>query len=315
MLWSMRIVAGLWVMTCSYAWTVGQSGLTTVDRNLCELWDQVFWKTVECHPHKFLWPLWVFIAVCVVVFLVVDFVRARQRAERPKLQTVLWVMVILGMIIAAAGGIGLWRMRGAATPGVGDTTRGGKPSENITSTTAPAPADSSAPQSPHVEKQPIYDIQDINEAAIERNSVKGIDRTILKAKRIGKLVFADNEASALNKDSFPPPPAELAGLSVVQLKRRASLLASRMKEYQGDNPTSDFGDEPFDLASAILASIGGVELPTLRGNQTDAESSEKSLLDSRIIAGAINVMHRKYRGASPAMTVAEFLQFIASRLP
>src|ERR1035441_11082528 len=84
-----KIIAWLWVMTYGYAWTLGQSGLATVDRNLCELWDAVFWQTLECHPHNFLLPAWGIGAFIAVVFLVTDFVHARKKAKRPKLETFL----------------------------------------------------------------------------------------------------------------------------------------------------------------------------------------------------------------------------------
>jgi hypothetical protein len=110
MLWAGRIIAGLWVMTYGYAWTVGQGGLAPVDRNLCDLWDAVFWKAAECHPHQFLLPLWQIGAFIAAVFLVVDFVRARNRAERPKLETFLWVILVIGVGVSAASAVGLWRM-------------------------------------------------------------------------------------------------------------------------------------------------------------------------------------------------------------
>jgi hypothetical protein len=110
MLWAGRIIAGLWVMTYGYAWTVGQSGLSIVDHNLCELWDAVLWRTAECQPHQFLLPVWTIGAICAAAFLVIDFVRVRHQAGRPKLETFLWVILVIGLGASAASAVGLWRM-------------------------------------------------------------------------------------------------------------------------------------------------------------------------------------------------------------
>ena len=37
MLAALRIISGLFVVTFGFAWTVGQAGLETTNRNLCDL--------------------------------------------------------------------------------------------------------------------------------------------------------------------------------------------------------------------------------------------------------------------------------------
>jgi hypothetical protein len=48
MRWTIRILSGLVVMTFGYVWTVGQSGLTGVNQNLCDLWTDTFGPLLSC---------------------------------------------------------------------------------------------------------------------------------------------------------------------------------------------------------------------------------------------------------------------------
>jgi len=73
MLVAVRIISGLLVMTFGFAWTVGQAGLETTNRNLCDLVAAVSHQPiVDCHFANWIVWLWGLGALAAFVFLVVD---------------------------------------------------------------------------------------------------------------------------------------------------------------------------------------------------------------------------------------------------
>lgn len=74
--WTLRILSGLCVLTFSYVWTVGQTGLNATNKNLCELWNAVWpWPWQDCTFHTAILVLWAVGAVVSIVFLITEFVR------------------------------------------------------------------------------------------------------------------------------------------------------------------------------------------------------------------------------------------------
>jgi hypothetical protein len=90
MLVAARIVSGLFVVTFGFAWTVGQAGLETTNRNLCDLAAAVWWRPItDCHFANWIVWLWGIGALGALVFLIVDAVRwlrKGQQANAPKEQ-------------------------------------------------------------------------------------------------------------------------------------------------------------------------------------------------------------------------------------
>ena len=206
-----KIIAWLWVMTYGYAWTVGQSGLATVDRNLCELWDAVFWQTLECHPHNFLLPAWGIGAFIAVVFLVTDFVHARKKAKRPKLETFLWVILVVGLGVSIASAIGLWRMHNIQTAAVAP----------ITSTPAPSPSPASQLNQP--EGQPTIDIAESARPTVKGNTIIGEPKGVFRARNTTDLLMENNFIidRSLPAPPLPPPTGEFSSLSNADLKNKS----------------------------------------------------------------------------------------------
>lgn len=76
MLMAARIISALFVMTFGFAWTVGQAGLETTNRNLCELVTALSPVAVrDCHVANWIVWLWGLGAVAAFIFLIVDITR------------------------------------------------------------------------------------------------------------------------------------------------------------------------------------------------------------------------------------------------
>lgn len=254
--------------------------------------------------------------------------KLEPKAERPKLETILWVMLILGIAVSAVSAISLSHIHNSETHVATTET---KELAQVASTADSIPSTTSATQSslqqhrsvplvqlgPHPEtesqtdKPATYDIQDTDEAKIKGNSVGNYEGTFLRSKGVNKIEFEDNTVTGPGDYSLPAVPAELSSLSVVQLKERTSALVTRMKQYSGNDASADFGNEPFDLAAAILAKTGPVTIPMPDRNSRDIEEIRRQM---RLVSASGNVIHRKWNGPHPATSVAEFLELIAGRL-
>jgi hypothetical protein len=76
MRWTIRILSGLVVMTFGYVWTVGgQSGLTGVNPNLCDLWTDTFGPLLSCHFNILGLYLWGAGAAIAAIFLSCEFLQ------------------------------------------------------------------------------------------------------------------------------------------------------------------------------------------------------------------------------------------------
>jgi hypothetical protein len=76
MLAAARIISGLFVVTFGFAWTVGQAGLETTNRNLCELVTAVWHRPfVDCQFATWIVWLWGIGTIVAVAFLIFDGVR------------------------------------------------------------------------------------------------------------------------------------------------------------------------------------------------------------------------------------------------
>jgi hypothetical protein len=83
MLMAFRIISGLLVVTFGFAWTVGQAGLETTNKNLCDLASAVWFEPIaDCRFATWIIWLWGLGAIAAFVFLTADAVRfVRLRLE------------------------------------------------------------------------------------------------------------------------------------------------------------------------------------------------------------------------------------------
>jgi hypothetical protein len=86
MLISARIISALVVMTFGFAWTVGQAGLETTNRNLCDLARAVWFRPIaDCQIANWIVWLWGIGAIFALVFLIADGTRwVLRRRGQPK---------------------------------------------------------------------------------------------------------------------------------------------------------------------------------------------------------------------------------------
>lgn len=82
MLWAFRIISGLVIMTAPYIWTVGQAGLETANKNICELASSLTpLPTCQIHfVYALIWGIGLTAAVAFICFDASKFVR---RAATP----------------------------------------------------------------------------------------------------------------------------------------------------------------------------------------------------------------------------------------
>jgi hypothetical protein len=76
MLWAGRIISWVLIVTGGLTWTVGQAGVGTTDKNLCELASAIWQAPIQnCHIVPLLVYLWQAGLVLAVIFLIFDFLR------------------------------------------------------------------------------------------------------------------------------------------------------------------------------------------------------------------------------------------------
>jgi hypothetical protein len=81
MRWTGRLFSWLVVMTASYTWAVGQTGLDDINRHLCELWARTApWPLPSCEFHKYLPYAWGVGLIAAIFFLSFDFWRIIKAA-------------------------------------------------------------------------------------------------------------------------------------------------------------------------------------------------------------------------------------------
>lgn len=124
MRWAFRIVSGLILMTAPYVWTVGQAGLETANKNICELANS-FSSLPTCKIHYYYSGLWIAGLIAAAGFIVVDGMRFINGAATPHGGIVVFYrhyqgravfrvqqlrsrmepshIIILGLVIAAIG--------------------------------------------------------------------------------------------------------------------------------------------------------------------------------------------------------------------
>jgi hypothetical protein len=73
MLWAGRIISWVLIVTGGLTWTIGQAGLDTTDKNLCEMAGKIWQAPIEgCHIVPALVTLWKLGFFAALVFLVID---------------------------------------------------------------------------------------------------------------------------------------------------------------------------------------------------------------------------------------------------
>lgn len=84
--WITRTGAGLLVLSGGYIWTVGQSGLSTTNQNLCELVNSLSPVTFEgCKVQLWIAGLWVALSVAAGIYLVaLTLIWVVRRVQRPR---------------------------------------------------------------------------------------------------------------------------------------------------------------------------------------------------------------------------------------
>src|SRR5215510_6628095 len=82
MLAAFRIFSALTVATLAYVWTVGQAGLETTNKNVCQLANS-FVPLNDCEVHYWFVGLWIAGFAAAMAFIAVDFARFAKRAATP----------------------------------------------------------------------------------------------------------------------------------------------------------------------------------------------------------------------------------------
>ena len=73
MLWAGRIISWVLIVTGGLTWTVGQAGLDSTDKNLCELASKVWQGSIDgCHIIPALVAFWKIGSLAALIFLIVD---------------------------------------------------------------------------------------------------------------------------------------------------------------------------------------------------------------------------------------------------
>jgi len=84
MRWSLRILSGLTIMTAPYIWTVGQTGLESANRNLCDLLSTASpWPLPSCKFHMTYLGLWVIGILVAIAFAMFDTTRYVKKIAAP----------------------------------------------------------------------------------------------------------------------------------------------------------------------------------------------------------------------------------------
>lgn len=84
---------GLAALSVGYTWTVGQSGLASTNRNLCDLWQSLgFWKYDACEFQYWLLVLWALLSIAAAIYLLSEVFRfiLAVKLRRVRL-SMLWV--------------------------------------------------------------------------------------------------------------------------------------------------------------------------------------------------------------------------------
>jgi hypothetical protein len=84
MRWMLRALSALCVVTFGYVWTVGQTGLDTTNKNLCELWNAIWLQPwLNCNFHTHILVLWGAFALVSALFLLTELARWLLRLAAP----------------------------------------------------------------------------------------------------------------------------------------------------------------------------------------------------------------------------------------
>jgi hypothetical protein len=315
MLWAGRIIAGLWVMTYGYAWTVGQGGLAVVDRNLCDLWDAVFWKTTVCLPHKFILPIWQIGAAVAAIFLIVDFVKARNRAERPKLETFLWVLLVIGTTISLSSIVGLWRLRDDAKPAVAvpSLTPQATPQSIKTS-------QSSSDDSPVAPQQPTSVIRvapgaNIGTLDFSGNLVHGKNPQVLNNEgRIDSFsarenVIGDAPSSRVLIDQ------KYTSLSHSELKIKTAEICRKLREFDAKITQKFLAAKHSEVAKVTEESIAEFKSSIFPESNSLLHALLHALKQDTVPRNTPIALHPgQYAGSNAGQKAADFLEKLAEDL-
>jgi hypothetical protein len=137
MLAAFRILSALTVATLAYIWTVGQAGLDTANKNICQLANS-FIAFSNCEVHYWFVGAWIAGTLCASAFIAFDFARFARRAATPHGGVVLFCrhyrsaasqrlkagwskvepshIIILGLAIALVGVAWQWRRAPSPDP-------------------------------------------------------------------------------------------------------------------------------------------------------------------------------------------------------
>jgi hypothetical protein len=79
MVWAFRLLSGLTLITAPYIWTVGQAGLETANRNICDLANS-FVQLPSCKIHFIYLGIWIAGIILAAAFVAFDLARFVRRA-------------------------------------------------------------------------------------------------------------------------------------------------------------------------------------------------------------------------------------------
>jgi hypothetical protein len=84
---ALRVISLVFAVTVAFVWTVGQAGMSSVDKNVCELahawFPSIFVNAPQCAAHVWFWSIWEVSLVLAVVFLVCDLLLYLSGLSRP----------------------------------------------------------------------------------------------------------------------------------------------------------------------------------------------------------------------------------------
>ena len=192
--------------------------------------------------------------------------------------------------------------------------------------------------------RPAFEISDNAKVSVDDTKIVNNPAGVAKVSGSGQLVIHGSLLSGPTSNiQFPPPSNRLINLTNEDLRILTLSISMRLRQFQEEinqnltgtiRPKSldeakiyqetitkrfDFYSNKFkedflsscsDVASEIIRRIGRIELPTV----SDTSDLSEHKRQMRLQTGAEVLAYRTYAGYQPAISVADFLEFLLSGL-